>query len=141
MRLISHKQLRNQVRRGRGRRGVARLRLLIDSIHPQNKRSRSELERRFLHLCLQVGLSQPEVNVTLEVGSRRYKPDFLWRTQRLILEGDSRRFHDTDTAFVDDRRREQHLQLAGWRVSRFTWEQVEFEPRVLAETVRRLLAQ
>lgn len=141
MRLVDHKQLRSQVRRGKGRRGVARLRLLLDEIHPQNKRSRSELERMFLHLCLQVGLPQPEVNPLLRVAGKRYRPDFLWRPQRLILEADSRRFHDTDTAFVADRRREQQLQLANWRVSRFTWEQVEFEPRVLADTVRRLLAQ
>ena len=141
MRLVDHSQLRNQIRRGRGRRGVARLRLLMDEIHPQNERSRSELERMFLHICLEVGLPQPEVNVPLQVGNKRYKPDFLWRAQRLILEADSRRFHDTDTAFVNDRRREQRLQLAGWRVSRCTWEQVEFEPRTLAETVRGLLAQ
>ncbi len=95
----------------------------------------------FLHVCLQTGLPQPEVNVTLEVGGRRFKPDFLWRDARLILEADSRRFHDTDVAFVDDRRREQMLQVAGWRVSRCTWEQVEHEPAALAATVRRLLAQ
>jgi very-short-patch-repair endonuclease len=141
MRLLNQKELRSQIHRGRGRRGVARLRLLADEIHPQTKRSRSELERMFLHVCLQVGLPQPEVNISLQVGDRRFKPDFLWRPQRLILEADSRRFHDTDVAFVDDRRREQRLQLAGWRVSRCTWEQVEFEPGVLAETVRRLLAQ
>ncbi|HWM54378.1 MAG TPA: type IV toxin-antitoxin system AbiEi family antitoxin domain-containing protein [Solirubrobacterales bacterium] len=141
MRLVDHQRLRDQIRRGRGRRGVARLRLLLDEIHPQTKRSRSELERMFLHVCLQTGLPQPEVNATLEVGDRRFKPDFLWRRERLILEADSRRFHDTDIAFVDDRRREQRLQVAGWRVSRCTWEQVEFEPAVLAETIRRLLTQ
>lgn len=141
MRLVDHTQLQRQIRRSRGRRGVARLRLLAEEIHPQSSRSRSELERMFLHVCLQAGLPQPEVNVPLQVGSRRFKPDFLWRPQRLILEADSRRFHDTDTAFVNDRRREQQLQLAGWRVSRCTWEQVEFEPGALAETIRRLLAQ
>lgn len=141
MRLVNHRQLRLQIGRGRGRRGVARLRRLLDEIHPQTKHSRSELERMFLHVCLQVGLPQPEVNVSLQVEGRKLKPDFLWREQRLIFEADSRRFHDTDTAFVDDRRREQRLQVAGWRVSRFTWEQVEFEPHALAETVWRLLSQ
>lgn len=141
MRLVDHQRLRDQIRLGRGRRGVARLRLLLDEIHPQTRRSRSELERMFLHLCLQAGLPQPEVNATLEVGSRRFKPDFLWRHERLILEADSRRFHDTDIAFVDDRRREQMLQVAGWRVSRCTWEQVEYEPTDLAVTIRRLLTQ
>lgn len=95
----------------------------------------------FLHVCLQVGLPQPEVNVTLQVGGRRLMPDFLWRPQRLILEADSRRFHDTDMAFAEDRRREQRLLVDGWRVSRCTWEQVEFEPETLAQTVRQLLAQ
>jgi very-short-patch-repair endonuclease len=120
---------------------VARLRLLLDEIHPQTKRTRSELERMFLHVCLQVGLPQPEVNVSLKVKGHTLKPDFLWREQRLILEADSRQFHDTDIAFVDDRRREQRLQVAGWRVSHCTWEQVEFEPQVLAETIRQLLLQ
>jgi predicted transcriptional regulator of viral defense system len=141
MRIVNHGQLRLQVRRGRGRRGVARLRLLLDELHPETKRTRSELERMFLHVCLQVGLPQPEVNVSLEVNGRTLKPDFLWRDQRLILEADSRQFHDTDIAFVDDRRREQRLQVAGWRVSHCTWEQVEFEPQALAETVRQLLSQ
>lgn len=141
MRIVNHGQLRLQVRRSKGRRGVARLRLLLDEIHPQTKRTRSELERMFLHVCLQVGLPQPEVNVSLEVEGRKLKPDFLWREQRLILEADSRQFHDTDIAFVDDRRREQRLQVAGWRVSHCTWEQVEFEPQALAETVRQLLSQ
>jgi very-short-patch-repair endonuclease len=139
-RLVRHSQLRDQVRRGRGRRGVARLRLLLDEIHPQNRRSRSELERLFLHMCLQAGLPQPEVNVTLQVANRRLKPDFLWRSQRLIIEADSRQFHDTDVAWVEDRRREHLLQLDGWRVSHCTWEQVEYEPAVLADTIRRLLA-
>jgi hypothetical protein len=141
MRIVNHGQLRLQVHRGRGRRGVARLRLLLDEIHPQTKRTRSELERMFLHVCLQLGLPQPEVNISLKVQGRTLKPDFLWREQRLILEADSRQFHDTDVAFVDDRRREQRLQVAGWRVSRFAWEQVEFEPQALAETVRHLLSQ
>ncbi|HET7590999.1 MAG TPA: hypothetical protein VFK14_12565 [Solirubrobacterales bacterium] len=141
MRIVNHRQLRLQIRRGKGRRGVARLRQLVDEIHPQSKRSRSELERMFLHVCLQASLPQPEVNVSLRVEGRTLKPDFLWRDQRLILEADSRRFHDTDTAFVDDRRREQRLQVAGWRVSRCTWEQVEFEPHALAATVRKLLSR
>lgn len=95
----------------------------------------------FLHVCLQLGLPQPEVNVMIEAGDRRFRPDFLWREERLILEADSRRFHDTDVAFVDDRRRGLMLQVAGWRVSHFAWEQVESEPETLAESVRSLLAQ
>jgi very-short-patch-repair endonuclease len=71
----------------------------------------------------------------------RYQADFLWRDSRLIVEADSRRFHDTDSAFVSDRKRRQQLELAGWRISQCTWEEVETEPRRLAATVRALISQ
>jgi Transcriptional regulator, AbiEi antitoxin/Protein of unknown function (DUF559) len=139
-RILHRPRLHALVVRSRRRRGVARLRLILESIHPHTERTRSELERRFLKLCTSVGLPGPEVNVWLSApDGKRYQADFLWREQRLIIEADSRRFHDTDSAFVDDRQREQQLQLAGWRVSRCTWEQVEQEPRRLATTIQGLL--
>jgi predicted transcriptional regulator of viral defense system len=141
LRIVDLTALRALLRRSRGRRGVARLRLILDELHPQTKRTRSELERLFLRMCNQGGLPQPEVNAALDVGGRKLKPDFLWRDAGLIVETDSRRYHDTDSAFQHDRRREQCLQLAGWRVSRCTWEQVEGESRRLALTIRGLLAQ
>jgi very-short-patch-repair endonuclease len=95
----------------------------------------------FLRMCSQGGLPRPEVNVTLGIGDRQLTPDFLWRDAGLIVEADSRRFHDTHSAFQHDRRREQHLQVAGWRVSRCTWEQVANEPRRIASTIQVLLTQ
>lgn len=134
--------MRSVLRRGRGRRGVARLRLIIETLHPQTKRSRSELERLFLTMCVVARLPQPEVNIWLEVpGGDPLQADFLWRDARLIVEADSREYHDTPTAFEEDRKREQRFQLAAWRVSRCTWAQVEREPRRLATTIRALLAQ
>jgi very-short-patch-repair endonuclease len=141
LRILDMDALRALLRRSRGRRGVARLRLLLDELHPETKRTRSELERMFLRMCSRGGLPRPEVNVTLDIGSRQLTPDFLWRDAGLIVEADSRRFHDTHSAFQHDRRREQDLQLAGWRVSRCTWEQVENEPRRLASTIQSLLTQ
>jgi very-short-patch-repair endonuclease len=140
-RRVRHAAIRAQIRRSRGRRGVARLRLLLDEVHPATKRTRSELERRFLDMCGRHDLPQPEVNVKLDVARGRLEADFSWRDAGLIMEADSREFHDTDSAFLNDRRREQQLQLAGWRVSHCTWTQVEQEPRRLADTIRRLIAQ
>ncbi|MGC1852998.1 MAG: DUF559 domain-containing protein [Solirubrobacterales bacterium] len=141
LRLLDYGAVRRLIKRSRGRRGVARLRMLIDDIHPDTKRTRSEMERMFLRMCERAELPRPEVNVLLRVGNARYRPDFLWREAGLIVEADGRRYHDTDSAFQSDRRREQRLQLAGWRVSRCTWEQIEREPRSLVETIRGLLAQ
>ena len=140
LRVLNFPATRHLIRRSRGRRGVARLRLILDGLHPDTKRTRSELERLFLSMCTSGGLPRPEVNVRLEVDGGWLQPDFLWREVGLIVETDSRRFHDTNSAFQHDRRREQRLQLAGWRVSRCTWEQVESEPRALAKTIHALLA-
>jgi very-short-patch-repair endonuclease len=134
--------VRSVLRRGRGRRGVARLRLIIDTLHPQTKRTRSELERLFLTMCVSAQLPHPEVNVWLEVpGGNPLQADFLWRDARLIVEADSHEFHRTPAAFEEDRKREQRFQLAAWRVSRCTWAQVEGEPQRLATTIRALLVQ
>ncbi len=142
LRILDHAAMRSVLRRGHGRRGVARLRLIVETLHPQTKRTRSELERLFLAMCLRSGLPQPEANVWLEVpGGNPLQADFLWRDARLIVEADSREFHDTPAAFEEDRKREQRLQRAAWRVSRCTWSQVEREPRRLATTIRALLAQ
>ena len=142
LRILDKQRLRALLKRSRRRRGVARLRLILDTIHPQTKRTRSELERLFLDVLTKTTVPQPEVNIWLPApDGKRYQADFLWRDSELIVEADSRRFHDTDSAFVSERKRQQQLELAGWRVSRCTWEEVEHEPRRLALTVQGLLAQ
>jgi predicted transcriptional regulator of viral defense system len=142
LRILDPVAIRSVLRRGRRRRGVARLRLIIDALHPETKRTRSDLERLFLAMCIQAGLPQPEVNVWLDVpGGDPLQADFLWRDARLIVEADSREFHDTASAFEYDRKREQRFQAAAWRVSRCTWNQVERESSRLVGTIRALLSQ
>jgi hypothetical protein len=139
LRILDHDEVRRVIKRSRGRRGVARLRMVMDEIHPKTKWARSDMEIAFLDMCKRAGLPEPEVNVTLYPGGRKTMPDFLWRDAGLVVEADSREFHDTGSAFESDREREQRLQLAGWRVSRCTWRQIEREPRRLGETICGLL--
>jgi len=115
--------------------------MVLDEILPETKRTRSEMEREFLRLCEKAGLPLPEVNVSMRVGGRTQKPDFLWRNAGVIFEADSRAYHDTFSAFQVDRKREQRFQLAGWSVSHCTWEQIFHEPAALARTVRGLLTR
>jgi very-short-patch-repair endonuclease len=56
------------------------------------------------------------------------------------VETDGRAAHGTRRAFEHDRRRDQQLMLAGWRVIRVTWRQLTREPEELARTVQALLA-
>ena len=66
---------------------------------------------------------------TPATASRPIRADFVWREQRLIVETDGGRFHRTRRAFEADRRRDQRLLLAGWRVIRITWRQLKHERR------------
>ena len=66
--------------------------------------------------------------------------DFTWPDGRLMVEADSIRHHGTRAAFERDRRRDQQLTAAGWRVVRFTWRQVDETPAEVAATLRSLLA-
>jgi len=49
--------------------------------------------------------------------------------------------HGTRQAFERDRARDQRLELAGYRVIRFTWDQIVHNPGHVARTVVGLLAQ
>jgi very-short-patch-repair endonuclease len=110
------------------------LRLPIgDNFEPDH--TRTELESRFLALCRRYRLPKPEVNV--RVG--RFKVDFLWRDQRLVVEVDGWESHRTRSAFEDDRARDARLKLLGYTVIRFTWRQLTDDPGGVAATVRALL--
>jgi very-short-patch-repair endonuclease len=127
--LVSGEQLATQ--RGPGSAVLARL--AGDGVAP----TRSELERRFLRAIGQAGLPQPQVNAKLG----RYKVDFLWPEQRLVVELDGWRFHDHRIAFERDRIRDAELQLAGYAVVRFTWQRLRDDPAALAATVARLVTR
>jgi very-short-patch-repair endonuclease len=63
--------------------------------------------------------------------------DFHWPDRRLVVEADSYRWHRSPSALNVDRERDVELTLAGYRVLRFTWEQVTQRPGYV---VRALLA-
>lgn len=122
------------------RRGAKALRTVLADLAPEPELTRSELEERFLDLCRRVGIPRPSVNAVVPVDGGALEVDFCWRSQRLIVEADGRRFHGTESAFERDRRRDQQLAVAGWRVIRCTWLQVTREPGDLAGTIEDLLA-
>ncbi len=131
--------IREVVRRGRGRRGVARLRMAIDEHHVGEEVANPGLERRFLELCRRAALPPPQTQVPLALPGQDVIADFLWPEQRVIAETDDRRSHLTGSAFERDRARDQELSAAGWQVTRWTWLQVTREPERVIATIRALL--
>ena len=99
--------------------------------------TRSELERRFLRLCSRHRLPQPEVNAPLG----GYEVDFLWPDRRLIAEVDGFRHHSGRAAFERDRARDARLQSRGYRVLRFTYQQVTEERSSVVAALHSRLGQ
>jgi very-short-patch-repair endonuclease len=136
LRLLDTHSLDEQLARARGRRtkpltsAVERLQVEEPDI------TRSELEERFLSLVVDAQLPRPEVNAT--VGA--FEVDFLWREHHLIVETDGAATHLTAEAFEEDRRRDAHLSMLGFRTLRFTWRQVVHEPRFMARAITAAVA-
>lgn len=99
-------------------------------------RTRSEAEERFLALIRAALLPDPEVNVRIH----GYEVDFLWRSQRLVVEIDGFRFHSTRGAFENDRRKDATLRAAGLTVMRVTWNHMAKEPYAVIARVAQALA-
>ncbi len=66
----------------------------------------------------------PDVNRQLANG---LTPHFRWPARRLIVEADSRTWHDTPLARADDVKRQARLEAEGERV-RVTWNQAVADP-------------
>lgn len=138
LRVFDLAAVRDVIKRGRGRRGVARLRTLVAELDFGKGIPNSVLERRFLSVCERASVPPPEVNQWLRLRDRTIKPDFTWRDARLVIETDGGESHDTKSSFESDRRRDQALAIAGWQVVRFTWHQVFNEPARVGQTLGEL---
>ena len=66
--------------------------------------------------------------------------DLADESLRMVIEAESFEFHGSRKAFDRDCRRYNSLVIREWLVLRFTWEQVMFEPELVAETLRALVA-
>jgi hypothetical protein len=104
--------------------------------HLETDRTRSDLETLFLDICRCYAIPLPEVNVKLG----RWTVDFLWRSQRLVVETDFWGYHRGSVAFEDDHARDLDLRSAGYTVLRYDDTQLENEPDRVAADVAAALA-
>ena len=119
-----------------GKPGTVRMRAVLTTRESGYTAPESELERRLLKVLDSQGLPTP---------IRQYRPRWLSPTKgrvdvaypdaRLIIEGDSRRWHTMLNSFEIDRLRDNAAQLAGWRILRFTWEEITEHPERVVNDV------
>lgn len=128
---LNIKAMRRLLSRTTGKAGQAKLEAILSRYHPLHRLTRSELEDLFLELCRAARLPRPRVNEWV-LGM---KVDIFWPEFGLIVELDSRAFHDDDRGHEEDRERTARLELAGYRVLRLTWAMVTDDRD---ETIRKV---
>lgn len=98
----------------------------------------SRLEMWALRLMREWGFPEPELQYPLPWRSpRKGRVDFAYPRIRLIIEIDGRTWHSTLEAFEGDRLRDNHAQLAGWRVLRITYRMLIEQPGMVRDMIRR----
>jgi very-short-patch-repair endonuclease len=121
--------------RSQGRRGLKPLLAQLEEHAGPPPITRSEFEEMFIDFVQEFSFERPVMNVIV-LGE---EVDALWREQRLIVELDSRSFHDNPTAFEVDRARDMRLQVAGYRVLRITYRRLAEHPVEVAAAIGALV--
>jgi len=108
--------------------GVPVMRKLLLKRGPGYVARESELEIRFSELLDADGIAQPDWQV--EIGDDEFigRVDCLFRRARLLVELDGRIGHVGVLDEARDCERDRRLRALGYRVRRFTWEDVVFRP-------------
>jgi hypothetical protein len=120
------------LRRHPAAKGAAMLRAVMSG---DVKVSLSRLERLFLELLREHGLPLPVTNKV--AGSHRI--DCRWPQQRLTVELDGWRFHNSRWSWEQGNRRAREARMRGDEFRRYSWTDVVDDPTFMLEELRSLL--
>ena len=138
--LYDRLSLRDLIERYPGRRGVQKVRLALERLEEEpSGRKRSKLEERFAPFLRKHHLPLPRFNDWIASGAKRYQVDCHWPGTGQIVELDGWKGHGTRSAFREDRARDRALRVAGYSVTRLTWNQLDDEPEAVSADLRVLL--
>lgn len=135
-RFASEAELRAQIDRNEGRRGVARLRRVLD-LPGGPRRTRSPAERLMLQLLRGAGITGYEANARIH----GYEVDLLWRAEGLAVEIDGFDAHSGRVAFERDRLKVATLNSNGMTVMPITGRQIRDDPEGVLDRLQRTLAR
>jgi hypothetical protein len=136
--LVSVDHLRTALRHTGQRHGLSRAWSVVADI---GAGAHSEAEVRVHHLFRRAGVGGWIANAPVSDGDGLIGiVDVLFAESRVIVEIDGRAYHSDDVAFQRDRTRQNRLIGVGYRVLRFTWDDVVARPDEVVAQVRRALA-
>ena len=124
----------------RGKPGTTRVRRLLEKRDQSFTPPDSVLERHLLGIIEHERLPTPNLQFRPPwLVPTDGRVDFAYPDQRLIIEGDGRKWHLLMKSFETDRQRDNLAQLAGWRILRFTWRDITERPESVGEMIRAAL--
>lgn len=135
-RQVTLSQLAEGARRMRGVRHAARVRRALALCDPE---CGSVLESALRVELVLAGLTGFSTQRVVHDARGRYvlRVDFCFELERLVVEADGARWHPDPAR---DRKLDNRLMAAGWRVLRFTWAEVMHDPAAVLDLVRSALA-
>lgn len=141
LQVLDLRAIQDQLARNPTRPGAKAVRHVLETHYIGSTPTENDFEDEFLSLTRALGLPDPKVQFYIDPGDGEppIRADFAWPDQRIAVETDGRRTHGTRQAFETDRRRDQRLIAAGWRVIRTTWRQLKYRPDELRRTLLKLL--
>jgi very-short-patch-repair endonuclease len=138
LRVLDMTAIRGAMNRTRTRRGPGHA--ALKAILEEHRRwgtqlTRSVLEDRFIALCDRHGLPRPRTN--FHIGA--HEVDACWPAHRLAVELDGWERHKDRHAFQRDRTKANDLMHAGWRVLRFTHDDIVRRQAAAAAQIEHFL--
>ena len=138
------------------RRGLLTTDDLVVAVAARARHPRSARLRRLLHLVDDQSGSVLESVLRLLLLQHGYSPlsqftvmrgrlfvgrfDFCLEAARVIIECDGRRWHDPEDVREKDRQKTNALTRLGWRVLRFTWDEVLDSPAYVLACIEECVA-
>ena len=121
-----------------GRRGTPKL---VKLVKQASLGTRSEAERRLRTLLRRARIGGWKANLRVsDAAGWIGEVDIAFPDLKLAIEVDGRAWHASWDRFEWDRAKQNRLELAGWKVLRFTWEQITRRPAKVIADIRQMLA-
>lgn len=117
--------------------GTARLR---DAVECADALAESALESMARGHCIDAGLPQPVLQAEVVAKRRRYRLDLYWPKSKVVLEVDGIAKYAETAAIIDEKRRHNDLQAAGYTVLRCGFINLYPKSGVLMAQLGRLVA-
>lgn len=119
------------------RRGADQMRHVALHANPQ---AMNPFESALRALCIEAGFPQFEPQLVVQDASIHFRLDLGDKESSIALEADSFEWHGNRAALHRDCLRYNELVRRGWRVLRFSWESVMFQPEWVKAVIADVVA-